>query len=99
MAAAPRAETLGRELADWLRAILVGSPGSTARFVEDPASVTIEPRWDAPHALTLIVRARGCAEAGRCIGRRRGVSDPLEALAQRLGERLGLLIRVRVIEA
>jgi hypothetical protein len=93
-------ERLGLDLADWLRAILAGPPGSAARFVDDPASLSISPRWDAPgRALTLVVHARGRAEAGRCIGRRRGVSDPLEALAQRLNERLGLLIRVQMSEA
>ena len=92
-------ESLGLELVAWLGSILAGPPGSAARFVDDPASLSISTRWDAPNALTLVVRARGCAEAGRCIGRRRGVSDPLEALAQRLGERLGLFIRIQVIEA
>jgi predicted RNA-binding protein YlqC (UPF0109 family) len=89
-------ENLGPELGS----ILAGPPGSAARFVDDPASLSISPRWDAPgRALTLVVHARGRAETGRCIGRHGAVLDPLEALAQRLNERLGLLIRVRMSEA
>jgi predicted RNA-binding protein YlqC (UPF0109 family) len=91
-------QAVGLELASWLHAILAGVAGSAARFVEDASAVAISPRWDAPHALTLEIRARG-HDVGRIIGRRRGVSDPLAALAQRLGERLGLLIRIQVSEA
>jgi hypothetical protein len=92
-------ERVGLELAGWLSAILAGAPGSAARFVNDPALLSIAPRWDAPSALTLVVRARDRAETGRCIGRRRAVRDPVEALAQRLGERLGLRVGIEVVEA
>ena len=88
-------DPLGQEFATRLRAILASAPGSAVRFVEDPASLSISPRWDAPSALTLLIQARGYSEAGRCIGRRRGVSDHLQALAQRLG---GLLVRLEVRE-
>ena len=72
-------ENLGLELVAWLGSILAGPPGSAARFVDDPASLSIQPRWDAPHALTLVVTARGRAETGRCIGRHGAVRDILEA--------------------
>jgi hypothetical protein len=87
-------ERLSLELSDWLRTILAGAPGSAARFVDDADAISISPRWDAPHALTLVVTARGRAETGRYIARRGAVLDPLEA--PRLGERLGLLIRIHV---
>jgi len=77
-------ERLGLELVAWLGSILAGLPGSAARFVDD---------------LTLVVTGRGSAETGRCMGRHSAVLDPLEALAQRLNERLGLLIRVQMSEA
>jgi hypothetical protein len=96
-------ENLGLELVAWLGSILAGPPGSAARFVDGPASLSISVRWDAPHALTLVVRARDRAETERRIARHGAVRDILETLAQRLGEclgeRLALLIRVQVPEA
>ena len=90
-------QRVGDELVTWLRAILAGAPGSAARFVADPAALAVSARWDtAGRAVTLVVVARDRADLGRVVGRRRGVRDPLEALAQRLGERLGLLIRIEI---
>ena len=91
-------ENLGFELAASRGATLACAPGSAARFVDDPASLSMSPRRDAPgRAVTRVVRARDRAETGRYIARRGAVLDPLEA--PRLGERLGLLIRIHVSEA
>jgi predicted RNA-binding protein YlqC (UPF0109 family) len=59
----------------------------------------VEPRWEAPAALTLVVRARARDEADRLIGRRGEVIEHLRPLAQRVGLRLGLPIAIEVIEA
>jgi hypothetical protein len=83
--------SLGLELASSLPAVV-----RMHRHIP-PLGWWISPRWDAAgRAVTLVVLARGHDEAGRCIGRRRGVSDPLEAFAQWLGG--GVPVRLEVWE-
>jgi len=85
-------EDAGRQGAAWLHDFIV-------RLVDKPRSVAVDPRWEAPAALILIVRARGRDEAGWLIGRRGQVVEHLRRLAQRVSLGLGLRVAIEVIEA
>ena len=84
---------LGAHLAARLRGVVLP-------FVNDTTALRIVPRWDAPDAIVLIVRAARGRDVGRLVGRGGAVVDALRLLARVVGMRGGVRgVDIEVVEA
>jgi predicted RNA-binding protein YlqC (UPF0109 family) len=92
--ASPMVVAEAEYLAHWLCSVV-------APLVDDPASLSVQPRLESPDAVVLVVRAARGHDLGRVVGRSGAVIDGmLRPLARIVGIRHGLRrVDVEVVEA